>query len=82
MEMYEELNQFLQNTDMKDRFEMTFIDLMEDDLSGYEKEKEVLDKGYQLPITFVAGKPAFSGKVENEKVYEILKNILRENTIQ
>ncbi|MCC5912125.1 MAG: hypothetical protein JJT76_17035 [Clostridiaceae bacterium] len=75
MEMYEELNNFLQSTDAKDKYEMTFVDLLEDDLTGYDKEREVLDKGYQLPITFIEGKPAFSGKVDNNKTYQILKTI-------
>ncbi|ABR48002.1 hypothetical protein Amet_1832 [Alkaliphilus metalliredigens QYMF] len=75
MEMYDEVNQFLRNTDMKDKYEMAFIDVIEDDLSGYEKVKEMLDKGYQLPLTLVAGRAAFAGKVDNEKLYQILKRI-------
>jgi len=75
MEIYNELYKFLEQTDIKDKFEMKFIDLEENDLNGYENEKKVIDKGYQLPITFIEGKPAFSGKVDNYKAYQILKKI-------
>lgn len=55
---------------------MTFIDLEKDDLTDYENEGKVIDKeGHQLPITFIEGKPAFSGKVNNYKTYRILKRI-------
>ncbi len=60
---------------MKDRFELIFIDLLEDDLNGYEKEKKFIEKGYQLPVTFIAGKPSFSGKIDNRKAYKILKKL-------
>jgi len=75
MEIYNELYKFLKETDVKDRFEMTFIDLEEDDLTNYENEGKIIDKGYPLPITFIDGKPAFSGKVDNHKTYRILKKL-------
>jgi len=62
-------------TDVKDNLEIQFIDLEEDDLSQYENERKVIDKGYQLPITFINGKPAFSGKVDQFKAYQTLKKI-------
>ncbi|WP_246579341.1 hypothetical protein [Alkaliphilus flagellatus] len=75
IEMYDELYKFLKETDVKDKFEMTFIDLEKDDLTDYENEGKVIDKGYQLPITFINGKPAFSGKVDQFKAYQVLKRI-------
>ena len=75
IEMYNDLYKFLKETDVKDKFEMTFINLEEDDLSNYENAKQVIDKGYQLPITFIAGKPAFSRKVDSYKAYQVLKRM-------
>lgn len=75
IEMYNELNDYLQSTELKDRCEFSFIDLMEDDLVGYEYEKSIINKGYQLPITFINGKAAFSGKLDNKKVYGFLRSI-------
>jgi len=73
--MYNELYNFLKETDVTDKFEIKFIDLREDNLTNYENERKVIDKGYQLPITFIAGKPAFSGKIDQFKAYQILKKI-------
>lgn len=73
--MYNELSNFLKETDIKDKYEMTFIDLEEDDLSNYEDAKKVIDKGYQLPITFIGEKPAFSGKVDSYKAYRVLQRM-------
>lgn len=73
--MYEELKIFLEDTDVKDKVEIEFIDIDKDDLSKYKEERKVLNVGYQLPITFIAGKPAFSGQVDNMRAYLMLKRI-------
>ena len=70
--MYEEIEQFLRDSDMKGQYEMSFIDVLEDDLTDYENEKKILDMGYQLPITFIAGQPAFSGKVDKQEILQML----------
>ncbi|SCX78322.1 hypothetical protein [Alkaliphilus peptidifermentans] len=73
--MVEEVKNIISKSDVNDKVEFTFIDLMEDDLSPYAAEKKVIDKGYQLPITFVAGKPAFSGKIDTNRLYMVLKKL-------
>lgn len=75
MEMFTSLYDFLKQTDVKEKFEMTFIDIEESDLSQYADAKKVIDKGYQLPITFIGGKPAFSGKVDSYKAYRVLQKM-------
>lgn len=75
IEMYNELYKFLEQTDVKDKFEMEFIDIEESDLSQYENAKKVIDKGYQLPITLIGGRPAFSGKVDSYKAYRVLQRM-------
>lgn len=52
---------------------MEFIDIDKDDLSKYPKERKLLDVGYQLPITLIESKPAFSGQVDKMKAYLTLK---------
>lgn len=74
--MYEELKGFLEQTDIKDQFEMEFIDINKDDLSSYGEAGEIATRGYQLPLTFIAGDPIFSGKVDNYKAYLTLKKLL------
>lgn len=73
--MYNELNEYLQSTELKNSYDMSFVDLIEDDLAGYDFEKSIINKGYQLPITFINGKAAFSGKLDNKKVYAFIRSI-------
>ncbi|MCR1898585.1 hypothetical protein NSA47_06210 [Irregularibacter muris] len=54
---------------------MIFIDLEEDDLGSYKSEMAVINRGYQPPITFIGGQPAFTGQVDHFKTYQILKKI-------
>lgn len=75
IEMFNDLYKFLEQTDVKNKFEMTFIDIEETDLSKYEEAKKVIDKGYGLPITLIGGRPAFSGKVDQFKIYQVLKRM-------
>ncbi len=73
--MYEELKTFIEDTDVKDKIEIEFIDVDEDDLSKYPKEKNLLNKGYRLPITFISSEPVFSGQVDNVRAHSILKRL-------
>lgn len=75
MEMYEALDKFLQETDVKEKYEMSFIDIKEVDLSNYENEKKVLDRGLERPVTFIAGRPAFKGKVDHFRAYQVVKRL-------
>ncbi|MBM7615087.1 hypothetical protein [Alkaliphilus hydrothermalis] len=75
MEMYKDLCRFLEQTDVKDKFEMTFIDLEEENMEDFENAKKVIERGLKLPITLINGKPAFSGKVDQIKTYQIVKRM-------
>lgn len=74
--MFEELKKFLEDTDVNDKIEIEFIDIDKDDLSKYPEEKKYISgTTHQLPITFIAGRAAFSGHVDNMKTYLILKRL-------
>ncbi len=73
--MYEELKAFLEDTDVKDKIEIEFIDIDKDDLSKYPKEGKLLNRGFKLPITFISGEPIFSGQVDRRRAYLILKKM-------
>lgn len=75
IEIYKELKAFLENTDVKDKFEMEFIDVSNDDLDKYSKEIQFIHDGYRLPLTFIAGKPAFTGQVDKMRTYLVLKKL-------
>ncbi|MBZ2174367.1 hypothetical protein K8M07_03810 [Schnuerera sp. xch1] len=73
--MYEELKKFLEDTDVKDKFELSFIDLNDNDLNHYPKEQRFIEKGHQLPLTFIEGKVAFKGPVDNMRTYLIVSRM-------
>lgn len=75
IEMYEELKKFLEDTDVKDKFELSYIDLNEDDLNPYPNERKVIEKGHKLPLTFIEGKVAFKGPVDNMRTYLIVSKM-------
>lgn len=75
IEMYEGFKEFLKDTDVKDKFELSFIDLNEDDLNRYPSERKLIEKGLQLPLTFIEGKVAFEGQVDNMKTYLIVSKM-------
>ncbi|SNR99356.1 hypothetical protein SAMN05446037_1002277 [Anaerovirgula multivorans] len=75
-DLYNELVKFMEDTTLKDSVEMQFVDLMEDGLTGHDYAKETLDKGYQLPITFINDQPVYTGGIDNRKVFLALKKFL------
>ncbi|MFT9495966.1 hypothetical protein [Anaerosolibacter sp.] len=75
MEMCEDLEKFLQETDVKEKYELSFIDLKEADLNHYENAKKVIDRTPERPLTFIAGRLAFKGKVDNFRAYQVLKRL-------
>ncbi len=75
IELFEGLKTFLEDTDVNEKFDIEFIDIDKDDLSKYPKESKSINAGYQLPITFISGRVAFSGQVDNMKTYLILKRL-------
>lgn len=73
--MYEELKTFLNDTDAKNKFELSFIDLNDDDLNNYTNVKELIEKGHKLPLTFIGGRVAFKGAVDNMRTYLIVSKM-------
>lgn len=76
-EMYEDVEDFIRKVRMDNKVSVKFIDLMDDDLIGYENEQKILNQGYPLPITFIEKQPAFAGQVDQNRLYAILKNMSR-----
>ncbi|WP_222927259.1 MULTISPECIES: hypothetical protein [Thermosediminibacter] len=74
--MYDEFVEFIQNSDVKDKVDIKFIDVMEDSLDGYDAVKTMLEKGYGMPLTAVNGRLRFYGGISNEMFYEEIKKHL------
>lgn len=68
---------FIADTGFKNSVEMQFVDLMDDDLTEHDYAKETLEKGYQLPITFITNQPVYAGGIDNRKILLALKKITK-----
>ncbi len=72
-EVYEGMVKAIENSTISDHTETKFVDLMDDEANNYPEELKFIDKGYQLPITFINGKASFSGKVDEDKLIEYIE---------
>ncbi len=59
--MYQDLVEIMEMSDIKDRITLQFIDVIEDNLDGYESVKKLLDTDIALPVTAINGEPRFYG---------------------
>lgn len=75
-EMYDEFADFLSNSNVKDRIETKFIDVLMDDLDGYESVKNAMERGYSMPLTAINGKLKFYGGISNKMVYAEIKKAM------
>ena len=72
-EVYEGMVKAIENSPLADQTVTKFVDLADDEADNYPKELEFIDKGYQLPITFINGKASFSGKVDEVRLIEYIE---------
>jgi hypothetical protein len=72
-EVYENMVLTIKNSPVADKTETKFIDLMSDDADNYPDQLRLVDRGYQLPITFVNGSARFSGKIDEQKLIEYIE---------
>lgn len=75
-ELFEEFKSDMLKSDLGDRMEIDFIDLMDDDVSGHEYMKPILEKGYKLPLTFINQVPAFAGALDVTKIQRAAKKFI------
>ncbi len=74
-ELYDGLVKFIDGSDLAGKVEMKFIDVMEEQLDGYQSVKEYMQKGYALPLTSINGEMKLYGGISNEMVYDNLKSL-------
>jgi len=76
-EIYEELVIFINKSKLKDQVDLQFIDILDDNMDGHDKVREVLEKGYGIPLTAVAGTLRFHSGISNKMIYEAIQEALR-----
>ena len=72
---YQELVQVVEKSELKNSVEMKFIDIIKDNLDGYQDVKNMLNR-YGLPITAINGTPTLYGGLPAQRVYSEIKKIM------
>ena len=75
-EMFEQLEEFIQASDIKDKVELQFIDVIDDDIDGYSDINRAMEKGFVIPLTAIDGKLRFHRGISNEMIYEAVNEKL------
>ena len=68
-EMYEDLVQFCQESDLATDVQLQFIDVIEDDLKGFDTAHTMFKNGFTLPLVAVNGVVRFYGGISHSRIY-------------
>lgn len=65
--------------DLKEKYgekvDFVFVDISTDEIDGYPKVKEILNK-VRLPLTVINGEPRFHGGLAPDRISEVIDGIL------
>lgn len=74
--LYQDLMQFLDNSDVKNFVDIKFIDLVTDIQDGYSTMKYFINKGFGFPLTTINGELKLYGGISNRIIYQEIKKLL------
>lgn len=74
-QMYDDFVRFIKDSDLNEKVETEFIDVIEDRLEGYDEALKLLEEGYSLPLTLINGIPRFYGGISNKMLYDAIKSL-------
>jgi len=72
-EMFEDLVQFCQESDLAAGVQLKFIDVFEDDLKGCDTAHTMFKNGFALPLVAINGVVRFYGGISHSKIYDEVK---------
>lgn len=75
-EMYEELESFLGQSDLGAEVQVQFLDVLDDDLSGYDTPHTMFKNGFALPLVAIKGVVRFYGGISKTMVYDEVKKMM------
>lgn len=75
-EVYKDLKEFLISTDLKDKINIEYIDIKNEEIPSDDPIREILEK-YETPILSIDDKEYIVGKEHNVNVYIKIKNHLK-----
>ncbi len=72
-DMYKQLEDFVQRSDIKEDVDLKFVDLLEDDMTDYAYIQELLKQGIAPPFLAFDGEVKFYGGFTNSIYYQEVK---------
>lgn len=81
-ELYTGLVNFLEQTDVKDAIELSFIDIFQKENRSFAMVEDYMDRGFNLPIVSIDNKKFFHSGLYNQLIYETVKELLAEKQQQ
>lgn len=76
-EAYKELEEFINESDVKNNTVLEFIDLVKDEFKE-EKIVELISRGFEPPITVVDGIIRYYGGISKTYIYKDIKELLED----
>jgi len=77
-ELYKDFEEFIKKSDVKDKAELSFVDITKQDLEKYSNIKKALEIGYTLPIICIDGSPRFYGGISEYMIYDEIKKVIEQ----
>lgn len=77
-ELYAGLETFLEQSDVGDLIELTFIDIFQTGTGSFAVVEDYMDRGFNLPITSIDDRKFFHSGMYNQLIYETVKELLAE----
>ncbi|OWZ82786.1 hypothetical protein [Natranaerobius trueperi] len=75
-ELFNELVDFINDSDLAAKVELNFIDVNETDMDNYPEAKKSLDNELPIPLTTINGKPTMYGGINKELIYRKVKKAI------
>jgi hypothetical protein len=74
--MYQELVDYIDASGIKDLVEISFTDLIEDDIEPYQTIEQLLNRGFSPPIISIGNQKYLHGGISKEQIHKIAKEVL------
>lgn len=75
-EQYQEFLYFLSTTKLRDRIDISFVDILMDDMNKYDSILDAMNQGYTLPLTAINDEIKFYGGISHKMIYEGIRKLV------
>lgn len=77
MESVSNLKKYIEQSDVKDQVVIEYIDLKNNVYSSYNEVDELMERGFETPITIIDGVVRYYGGISNSLIYNDVKELLK-----